>query len=139
MVSSGTLSSAATSSVVKGRSDSALAASPDSGTSTGATSVGGQSDLRQDHRFAMAQSSTYRSLRPMHSRNDADDPVAFHENTALGARSPRPGKPPAPDVPRHADWQPLGWQTPDEVKAGEGARRWRLSMERPGRVSLLGV
>ena len=46
-------------------------------------------------------------------------------------------KPPSPDVPRHADWQPLGWQT--QMRARRSARRWRLSSERPGRVSLLGV
>ena len=49
MVSSGTLSSAATSSVVEGASDSAPAASPDSGASTGAIAIGGQSGLGHDH------------------------------------------------------------------------------------------
>jgi hypothetical protein len=44
MMLSGTLSSAATS-VVKGGSDSRPAASPDAATSSGAISVGGQSDL----------------------------------------------------------------------------------------------
>jgi hypothetical protein len=44
IVSSGTLSSAATSSVVK-RSDSAPASSPDSGTSTGAIAVGGHDHI----------------------------------------------------------------------------------------------
>jgi hypothetical protein len=74
MMSRGTLSRAATSSVVKGRSDSALAASPDSDRSTGAISVGGQSDLGQDHNVAIAQSSTYRSSRPTPSRQQRDYP-----------------------------------------------------------------
>jgi hypothetical protein len=74
MMSRGTLSRAATSSVVKGRSDSALAASPDSDRSTGAISVGGQSDLGQDHNVAIAPSSTYRSSRPTPSRQQRDYP-----------------------------------------------------------------
>jgi hypothetical protein len=73
-MSRGTLSRAATSSVVKGRSDSALAASPDSDRSTGAISVGGQSDLGQDHNVAIAPSSTYRSSRPTPSRQQRDYP-----------------------------------------------------------------
>ena len=54
MVSSGTLSSAATSSVVK-RSDSAPASSPDSGTSTGAIAVGGQFGSGHDHNTGMGR------------------------------------------------------------------------------------
>src|SRR4029450_3546933 len=64
MVSSGTLSSTATSSVLTERPEAAPADSPDSGTSIGATSVGGQSDLGQDHNVAIAPSSTHKSLRP---------------------------------------------------------------------------
>jgi hypothetical protein len=55
MVSSGTLSSAATSSVVK-RSDSAPASSPDSGTSAGAIAAGGQFGSGQDHSTGIRRS-----------------------------------------------------------------------------------
>jgi hypothetical protein len=60
------LSSAATSSVVKGGSDSAPAASPAAGTSSGAISVGGQSDLGQDHSVALLYPphTDRRGLRP---------------------------------------------------------------------------
>jgi hypothetical protein len=87
-VLSGTLSSAATSSVVKGGSDSAPAASPDAGTSSGAVSVGGQSDLGQDHSVAIAPSSTYRSSRPMPSRRRREFPVA---PPAFRSKFARPG------------------------------------------------
>jgi hypothetical protein len=56
MVSSGTLSSAATSSVVKRASSSAPASSPDSGTSTGAIVVGGQFGSGQDHITGISRS-----------------------------------------------------------------------------------
>ena len=56
MVSSGTLSSAATSSVVKVPSASAPADSPDSGTSAGAIAVGGQFGSGQDHITGISRS-----------------------------------------------------------------------------------
>src|SRR5688500_3103795 len=56
MVPSGTLSSLATSSVVKRASASALAPSPDSGTSTGAIAVGGQFGSGQDHITGISRS-----------------------------------------------------------------------------------
>ena len=86
-----------TSSVVKGRSDWAPAASPDSGTSSGAISVGGQFDLGQDHSVAIAPSSTDRSARPMPSRRLRTSPhlapsaafaSAVREMDRLGTASP---------------------------------------------------
>src|SRR5215218_1135877 len=60
----------------EGRFGLGAGASPDVGTTSGAVSVGGQSDLGQEHSVAIAPSSTYRSSRPMPSRRRREFPVA---------------------------------------------------------------
>jgi hypothetical protein len=72
MMLSGTLSSAATS-VVKGGSDSRPAASPDAGTSSGAISVGGQSDLGPYHSVATDRRQVVAASQRRNPRG-CDDP-----------------------------------------------------------------